>query len=146
MGVDATLIELENLWSIYNHYSAIATIDTNIVIEYFREYTYISLGAMLSHKLLQYDRDLRKKHVIEELDGIFCILDSQRLLIDDIDILFNPTYDIDILGYFVKLGRNRRIIVNWPGEYSSGYLIYALPGYEDYKIYRTKNYNVICIV
>lgn len=146
MGIDCNTKELEHLWTLYSHYPVISTIEKEMTIDYFKDYKYISLGEVLSYALLKYKKADRKNYVIRELDKLFRNLNAARLVIDNIDILFNPQYHIDILGYFVQLGRNRKTIVLWPGEYDSGYLSYASPEYEDYKRYMTKDYDVICLI
>ena len=68
-----------------------------------------------------------------------------KLIIGNIDILFNPEYRLDVLGCFIQLAKNRRLIVLWPGDYDSGSLTYATPGHEDYKKFLIRDYDVICL-
>lgn len=144
MGVDCNIKDLENTWSLNSHYPVISTLKKDTIIDKFRDFKYISLGEVLASALIKYVKVDRKNYVISELEKIFNI-SSKNLIIDNIDILFNPEYNLDILGFFVQIGRNRRLIVLWPGEYVAASLTYALPGYEDYKKYSIKDYNVIVL-
>ena len=146
MGIFCSVEYLESIWSLYNHYPIICTLKVSTIIDKLKDYSYISLGETLSSALLKYNKMDRKNHVISELGKIFHNINSKNFIIDNIDILFNPEYNIDILGFFIQLGRNRRIIVLWPGEYVSESLTYASPEHEDYKKYLIKDYDVICLI
>lgn len=145
MGIECSMADLERTWGFNNHYPVISTLSADAVMNKFKRYNYISLGKILSSALLKYKKVDRKNYVISELEKIFHNISSKNLIIDDIDMLFNPEYSIDILGYFIKTGRNRRLIILWPGEYVSGSLTYASPEYEDYRKYIVKDYNIILL-
>lgn len=146
MGIDCNIKDLGRIWNINNHYPVFSILQVDRIANEFKDFYYIALGEILSSSLLKYGKDDRKDYVIYEMDNIFHNMDSKKLIIDHIDILFNPDYRIDILGYFIQLARNRRIIVIWPGEYVSGTLTYATPEYRDYKKYSIKDYNIICLI
>ena len=44
------------------------------------------------------------------------------MIVNNIDIFFKPEYDIDMLGYFIQIVRNRRLIIIWLIEYILGSL------------------------
>lgn len=145
MGICYNTKDLEKIWNINNQYPVITTQKVDIIKDRFKDFAYLSLGEALSLVLLKYEKTDRKNRVIKELDKIFRNLNSKKVIVDDIDMLFNPEYNIDILGYFIQSARNRKLIIIWPGEYTSDSLIYASPGCKDYKKYLIKNYNVICV-
>lgn len=145
MGICCNIKDLEKIWGINNQYPVITTLKVNIITNYFEDFAYLSLGETLSLALLEYKKADRRNHIVKELDKIFYNLNSKKVIVDNIDILFNPEYNIDILGYFIQLARNRKLIIIWPGEYVSNSLIYASPEYEDYKKYLIRNYDVICV-
>ncbi len=145
MGIICNIKDIERIWNLNNHYPVITALETEKIADKFKGFGYLSLGEMLSSALLKYEGKDRKNHVIKELDEIFHDINSEKLIVDNIDILFNPEYSIDILGYFVQLARNRKLIIIWPGEYALEGLTYASPEHEDYKRYLVKDYNVICL-
>lgn len=145
MGICCSIKNLEKTWNTNNYYPVITTLKANSIINKFKDFDYLSLGETLSLALLKYEKTNRGKNVIGELDKIFYNLNSKKVIVDNIDILFNPEYNIDILGYFIQIARNKKIIIIWPGEYISGSLIYASPEHKDYKKYLINNYDVIFV-
>lgn len=143
MGTVCNMNDLERTWNLNNHYPIFTTLKTETITDKFKDFNYLSLGEILSLALLKYEKEDRKNHVIRELEKVFRNLNSEKLIIDNIDILFNPEYSVDILGYFIQLARNRKVIIIWPGEYATEGLTYASPEYEDYKKYLLKDYNII---
>ena len=67
-------------------------------------------------------------------------------VIRDIDVLFNPEYEADILWLLASVGKNLPFRLLWPGKYENGRLFYAEEGYRDYKAYDMNKYNVTCII
>lgn len=110
MGVCCNMQELDSIWNLYPYYPVISTIRSDTILGYFEGYEYISLGELLSSALLKYEQKSRKEYVLKELDNIFNNLNLKKIIVDNIDILFNPKYKIDVLGYFPKPGRNRGLI------------------------------------
>lgn len=143
MGIECTLKELNRVWNLNSHYPIITMLEKDLIIKRFKEFQTISIGRILSDALIDYNKNIRKAHVIEELDKIINSLKTKNIIICDIDMLFNPEYSIDIPGYFIKIARNRKIIVLWPGEYFSASFIYASPEHKDYKKYPIKDYDIL---
>lgn len=111
----------------------------------FNEYHKVSLGILLSDKLIRYSKEERNKRLIEEMDSLLLNNYNDKLLIKDIDMLFNPEYKIDVLKYFINLARIKKIAVIWNGMIKNGYIQYSEDGYLDYKRYLIKNYDIICV-
>lgn len=74
------------------------------------------------------------------------IKDQDKPLIKDIDVLFNPAYEVDILLMLRNACKKKEFSVIWPGVYRDGYLYYAEHGYTDYKAYNLNNYDVTVII
>lgn len=145
MGVICNKFELEQIWSTYSSNVVIWCMKSKQAIEKFKGYYYISLGEKLSEKLCQYTSDKRNLMVLKELDNLLLSNSYNTILIDKIDILFNPVYQLDILRYFCKLARVKKIVVIWSGECTKDSLIYSKPEYKDYKNYMINDYDIICI-
>jgi len=80
----------------------------------------VSLGARLAM--------FSQMPPIEELVGA---LDGSTLL-TDIDVLFSPQLDLDVLGYLRQLARALPVLAVWPGKVTGPRLTYSLPGRADY--------------
>ena len=55
------------------------------------------------------------------------------LMCTDIDLLFEPTLQLDPLALFRRASRSLPLIVAWPGHYDGGVLSYAVPEHAHYR-------------
>lgn len=70
------------------------------------------------------------------------LLDAEPsdVILQRIDILFDPGWRIDALKLLLAVGRNRRLYVLWPGVINGNILQYAEPGRPDYKRFDLSGY------
>jgi hypothetical protein len=61
---------------------------------------------------------------------------SGSVLYTDIDLLFEPTLELDPLRLMRDVSRQTRLVVTWPGSYLDNVLSYAVPGHDHYRIWR----------
>lgn len=66
--------------------------------------------------------------------------------IRDIDVMFNPEYQVDVLKILIAARKRKKYSVIWPGRLEDGKLIYAEEGCPDYKVYEIKDYDITCVV
>ena len=145
MGFVISIYEFDKVTNEYNNFPVFNCTSVNIIKEKFKNYKNIALGELLSGELMKIDKEERNIIIEDKLEEILSFEKIDKLFITDIDILFNPNYRLDIIKLFVQLSRNKRFIIQWPGYFSSGYLVYSEPEYEDYKRYEIKEYNLICL-
>ena len=84
-----------------------------------------------------------------KLEQIFNnILDTlpDGVVIKDIDVLFNPDYQVDVLKILMAARKRKRYSVIWPGRCEDGQLIYGEEGFPDYKTYNIENYDITCVI
>ena len=84
-----------------------------------------------------------------KLEQIFNnILDTlpDGVVIKDIDVLFNPDYQVDVLKILMAARKRKRYNVIWPGRCEDGKLIYGEEGFPDYKTYNIENYDITCVI
>jgi|LSQX01.2.fsa_nt_gb hypothetical protein len=103
-----------------------------------------NLNLVLSKELLEIpkqDRALfipkRIRKVAEEKGNAICF--------ENISMLMNPSYELDVIKLFCELARTHRIAFVWPGSAESGVLVYSNPAEADYKHYHLANYDVMFI-
>lgn len=60
---------------------------------------------------------------------------GDRLLIDNIELLFDRSLVLDPLDVLKQLARARRVIAVWPGELREGRLVYAEIGHPEHQDY-----------
>lgn len=100
-----------------------------------RQYHYININLILSQALLNYSRRERISKVIPVLDELVSEKKGEAILLDNIEILFEPSIKQDPLRCLEQLSRNQTIVANWRGVYSNGTLTYSEPGHPEYKFY-----------
>ena len=61
--------------------------------------------------------------------------DSDLLLIDNLEILFDHSLKLDPLGVLKQQAHARRVVAVWPGELRDGRLKYAEMGHPEYQDY-----------
>lgn len=69
-----------------------------------------------------------------------------NVVIKDIDVMFNPAYQVDVLKILTEARKSKPYSVIWPGRYENGTLYYSEQGYPDYKTYEVKNYDITCVI
>jgi hypothetical protein len=84
-----------------------------------------------------------------KLEQIFnSVLDRypDGVVIKDIDVLFHPNYQVDVLKILMAARKRKRYSVIWPGKCENGKLIYGEEGYPDYRTYDIENYDITCVI
>jgi hypothetical protein len=92
---------------------------------------------------------LRPKRRTMQLEACFNrVLDGlpDNTVIKDFDVMFNPSYKVDVLKILVTSCKRKPFSVIWPGRYEDGKLFYAEEGYPDYKVFDINNYDVTCVI
>lgn len=110
-----------------------------------KEIEMVNLGLVLSSALKEIPIDKRYNSVQNELDRIWENLKSSTLLVVNIDILFNPSYKLNVLKYFINLARTRMVLVQWPGKIKGNVLQYSQINAADYVRYDLQDYGIGCI-
>lgn len=92
---------------------------------------------------------LRPKRRTMQLEACFNrVLDGfpDNVVIKGFDVMFNPTYKVDVLKILVTACKQKPFSVIWPGRYEDGKLFYAEEGYPDYKVFNINSYDVTCVI
>ena len=61
--------------------------------------------------------------------------DRPLVLLDNTELLFDPTLKQDPLVLMQRASRNRTIVAAWNGTLGNGYLSYAEPDHSEYRRY-----------
>ena len=95
---------------------------------------YLNLSLALSQRLLDTPHRQVALAVPQALDDL--LAGDGPLLVDHIELLFDPLLQIDPLRGLKLASRRRRLLVVWPGRLDDGgALIYAEPGHPEYRRY-----------
>lgn len=98
----------------------------------------MNLNLELSSRLLELTERERALHLHEVLDQILEGAPS-LVLLDNIELLFDPALQQDPLRLLQKLSRSRTLIVAWTGRVEGDHLLYAAPEHSEYRRYPTRD-------
>jgi hypothetical protein len=99
-------------------------------------YPYLNLNLELSARLLPLParrRPLRVSRLVEDLTSAH----GRPLLLDHLELLFDPALQVDPLQCLVETARagTGTIVANWSGDLAEGRLTYAELGHPEYRCY-----------
>jgi hypothetical protein len=101
--------------------------------------TSVNIGLILSERMYRSKVDGSRVSIVNELDAI--LEEKQRdIALANIDILFTPEYELDVIKLLLQVGRNQRLYIQWPGNVNGEKLTYSEPGKFDFKEYNVKDY------
>ncbi len=96
------------------------------------QHLHLSLG--LSQRLLDTPRRQIALAAPQALGDL--LAGDGPLLVDRIELLFDPLLQVDPLRALKLASRRRRLLVVWPGRLDDGgYLVFAEPGHPEYRRY-----------
>lgn len=95
----------------------------------------LELSEVLCEKLLPVAHSRRADEVEVAIEELLELNNDELLLLDRIQILFEPTLQLDVLRCLKTLSKKRPLIINWPGTYNGETLSFSVPGKPDYFYY-----------
>jgi len=104
----------------------------------------VSIGKVLATAIIKTKPERRSKEMKKILESTLSVL-PDNITVKDIDVLFNPVYELDILRLLETVYREKPYSIIWSGEYKDGKLTYSEYGYADYKEYAISNYDILCV-
>ena len=127
----------------------------NIGLELFRLIIYTGSGgeaenAVSINKLLAQELvDLQPRQRTLQLETCFSkVLASlpEKPVIKDIDVMFHPSYKVDVMKILLSVYKQKPFSLVWPGNYEDGRLIYSEENLQDYKTYEINDYDIVCVI
>ncbi len=94
----------------------------------------VNVNLALSSELLEWTAKQRSL----ELPALLVRLINQvqsPVVLDNLEILFDKTLQLDPLRLLQSISRNRTILASWNGTARDGWLLYAEPGHPEYRKY-----------
>ena len=101
-----------------------------------REAAVLSLGTALGRQLVAIPNARRHLVAVELLGELAnsCAA-SGILLLDNIELLFDRTLQLDPLNLLKRHAHARRVVAVWPGEIHDNRLTYAITGHPEHQDY-----------
>lgn len=115
---------------------------------YFYAINIVNEPKSISKELVEALLECKPNRRSMKLERVFnMVLDRypDGVIVKDIDVMFNPEYQVDVLKILIEARKRKKYSVIWPGRFEDGKLIYAEEGYPDYKVYEIANYDITCV-
>jgi len=103
----------------------------------------INVNLELSRRMLDLTERQRALQIPRLLGDIVATPSGEVVLLDNIEILFDPHLKQDPLRLLQGLSRNKTIIAAWNGSFVNGYITYAKPDHLEYRRYPANNILII---
>lgn len=95
----------------------------------------INVNLELSRRMLDLTERQRVLQVPRLLAEILKEANGDRILLDNIEILFDVSLRQDPLRLLQGLSRSKTVVVAWNGSVESGHITYAVPDHPEYRRY-----------
>lgn len=109
------------------------------------EGTYFSVNRPLAEALLKIAQPARTMQLERCLRSLLQNI-PQDCILEDIDVLFNPAYQVDVLTMLVFLWRQTPFRLMWPGRVENNTLIYSEEERPDYRTFCIDDYDILCVI
>lgn len=96
---------------------------------------YVNLNVALSQRLLEHASKARPLRLRGALDDVMAKAGGEVVVLDNIEILFDPGLKQDPLRLLQLVSRNRTVVASWNGEATGGTLTYATAGHPEHRRY-----------
>ena len=103
----------------------------------------INVNLELSRRMLELTERQRALQLPGLLSEIVNAAQADRILLDNIELLFDVLLKQDALRLLQGLSRNKTVVAAWSGSVDGEHIIYATPGHTEYKRYRVQDFVVI---
>ncbi len=100
-----------------------------------RGWPLLNLNLSLSQRMLELTTRQRALRVPRLLDDLADELESEVLLLDNLEMLFHPELQQHPLRLLQGLSRNRTVVAAWRGRQERKALHYASPEHPEYRRY-----------
>lgn len=96
----------------------------------------INLSLELAARIVNLSSSQRPIEAPRVLEDFFVSQDGDLAILDNIELLLEPSLRQDSLILLQSLSRNKTLVVSWPGRYVNDTLTYAEPGHPEEKTYK----------
>jgi DNA polymerase III delta prime subunit len=92
----------------------------------------VNVNLELSKKMLELTRTQRPRQIDRLLKEVIAGVPGEVVLLDNLEILFDTSLEVEPLRLLQGASRNRTIVASWSGSYKDGKLTYAEPGHPEF--------------
>jgi Cdc6-like AAA superfamily ATPase len=95
-------------------------------------YPLVNVNLELSKRMLELTRTHRSRQVERLLKELIAAAPGDVVLLDNLEILFDTSLEVEPLRLLQISSRNRTIVASWNGSFQGGTLTYAEPGHPEF--------------
>lgn len=92
----------------------------------------VNVNLELTKRMLELTRTQRSRQVERLLKDVIAAASGDVVLLDNLEVLFDPTLEVEPLRLLQVASRNRTVVASWNGSYRDGTLTYAEPGHPEF--------------
>ncbi|MCZ2153095.1 MAG: BREX-3 system P-loop-containing protein BrxF [Bryobacterales bacterium] len=105
----------------------------------------VNVNLELSKRMLELTRAQRSRQVERLLKEVIAAAPGDVVLLDNLEILFDPALEVEPLRLLQVSSRNRTVVASWSGSYVDGTLTYAEPGHPEFVQFKKVDAVVIAV-
>ena len=94
--------------------------------------TVVNVNLELSKRMLELTRSQRLRQVEPLLKSIIASAPGDLVLLDNLEILFDPALEVEPVRLLQVSSRNRTVVATWNGSFDGRTLTYAEPGHPEF--------------
>ena len=102
-----------------------------------------SLNKELSQLLIGKPKANYSREILDWISSKTREIEKEPLLLTDIDILFEPSFELDPLAIFGQTSKNKKLLILWLGNFSKNNLSYASPDHAHYRNWANPGVEII---
>ena len=96
----------------------------------------LNVNLYLTGQMLELTEQQRSLRLPQHLIDVVNAQDSDMVLLDNIEIVFDPAMRQDPLRLLQRLSRNKTVVATWNGNITDNFLTYAAPTHPEYRRYQ----------
>jgi len=105
--------------------------------------SFVNVNLEVSRQLLDLTARQQALQLSRIMEDILRGAETEVVILDNIEILFETSLKQDPLRLLQGLSRNRTVVVSWNGEIKDKHLTYATPDHQEYRRYPSRDLLVV---
>lgn len=103
----------------------------------------VNVNLELSRRMLDLTERQRVLQLPRLLSEMVNVAQTDVILLDNIEVLFDVSLKQDPLRLLQGLSRNKTVVAAWGGSIDGEYMVYAKPDHPEYKRYPLRDFLVV---
>ncbi len=103
------------------------------------------ISLEIANKLIEIPEKTRTLKITNTISNIIEEYPDETIF-KGLDVLFNPSYQINIIKVLTNIRKQHNFKIIWPGTFADNHLIYSEEGFKDFAKFNIDNYDITCII